>query len=122
MRDPTTDGKLALESLISRGLGEAVSITSVAPLSGGASSATYRVDATVGPDGRPFIFQRTAGETTNSISRTVQSEVQERAGRLGVPVPQVIARTTPSDDLGDGVVTALVEGEALAPRLSLIHI
>lgn len=116
MRDPVTDGKPALEALISRGLGRPATIGLVAQLSGGASSATYRVEANVGGDERLYIFQRTVGETNNAISRGTQSEVQRRAGLLGVPVAPVIARTEPVDDLGDGVVTGLVAGEALAPR------
>ena len=116
MRDPAKDGKPALEALISRGLGQPVSVGLVAPLSGGASSATYRVEAEVGSASRHFIFQRTVGETNNAISRTVQSDVQARAGVLGVPVAPVIGRTTAADGLGDGVVTGLVAGEALAQR------
>lgn len=116
MLDPAGDGKAALQSLIARSTGSVVVLHSVAALSGGASSATYRVDAT--RDGAPssWIFQRTASEDHDGVPRSTQAAVQQRAGQLGVPVPPVIAITTPADDLGDGVVTGLVPGEALAPR------
>ncbi len=116
MLDPATDGKLPLQELIAGSIGGDVLIQSVTALSGGASSATYRVQALC--DGEPvnWIFQRTAGEGDGGLARSVQAEVMQRAGRLGVPVPRVVARTTASDGLGDGVVTEMVGGEALAPR------
>jgi aminoglycoside phosphotransferase (APT) family kinase protein len=110
--DPATDGRPALEALIAAGLGRSVSIATVRALSGGASSATWLVESEAGP----FIFQRTAGESHNGISRAVQAEVQHRAGQLGVPVAPVIATTAAYSALGDGVVTGFVAGEALAPR------
>ena len=74
------------------------------------------VDRASGIDQRQLIFQRTAGDNGNGIPRRVQAEVQTRAGALGVPVARVIATTVAEDDLGDGAVTELVAGEALAPR------
>lgn len=116
MRDPVNDGKPALQALISRGLGEAATVVSVTQLSGGASSATYRVEVEVRGEARPYIFQRAGGEAMNSATRAVQAEVQRRAGALGVPVAPVVAIATPADELGDAVVTGFVAGEALAPR------
>jgi aminoglycoside phosphotransferase (APT) family kinase protein len=112
MLDPASNGRAALEALISGGLGKPVSVSAVRALSGGASSATWLVESNAGP----FIFQRTAGALANGISRAVQAEVQQRAGRLGVPVAPVIAITPAGAELGDGVVTGFVAGEALAPR------
>lgn len=116
MLDPVKDGKPALEALISRSLGQPVSLGEVAQLSGGASSATYRLEATVGGEPRQYIFQRAGGEGGRGPSRAVQAEVQRRAAPLGVPVAEVIAIADPADGLGDAVVTGLVAGEALAPR------
>lgn len=116
MLDPATDGKPALQALIARNLGEAVEIAAVTQLSGGASSATYRVQAQVNGVERRYIFQRAGGEGMNSASRPVQAEVQKRAGALGVPVAPVIAIAEEADGLGDAVVTGLVAGEGLAPR------
>jgi aminoglycoside phosphotransferase (APT) family kinase protein len=114
MRDPVTDGRSALEALLARGLGCPVTVSAVQQLSGGASSATYLVES----DSGRFIFQRDAAqsETDRGVSRATQAAVQMRAAALGVAVAPVLATTEPADDLGDGVLTGFVAGEALAPR------
>jgi aminoglycoside phosphotransferase (APT) family kinase protein len=101
-----------LAALIGRGLGQAVTLAAVEPLSGGASSATFRLETDAGR----FIFQRSEGDGAAGLPRAVQAEIQRRAGGLGVPVAPVVAVAEPADGLGDGVVTGFVEGEALAPR------
>lgn len=116
MLDPAGDGRAALGRLIARGLGEPVSLGLVTQLTGGASSATWRVEIEDGSGMRPLIFQRTAGEGGDGLPRRVQAAVQARAGALGVPVARVLAITSVEDELGDGVVSELVSGEALAPR------
>lgn len=115
MRDPAGDGRPALAALIARGLGAGVALDAVSPLSGGASSATWMVEAEVGGKPRRFIFQRAAAHG-HALSRGVQAVVQQRAGALGVPVADVVAVTSPDDDLGDGVVTSFAAGEALPQR------
>jgi aminoglycoside phosphotransferase (APT) family kinase protein len=114
MRDPATDGRPALEALVARALGVPVALASVQQLSGGASSATYLLETDAGP----FIFQRDAAQSEGDrgVARATQAQVQMRAGALGVPVAQVLGTTRPEDELGDGVLTRFVAGEALAPR------
>lgn len=114
MRDPVTDGRSALEALLARGLGRRAAVSAVQQLTGGASSATYLVDS----DSGRFIFQRDAAETKGAggVPRATQAAVQMRAAALGVPVAPVLATTEPADDLGEGVLTGFVAGEALAPR------
>jgi aminoglycoside phosphotransferase (APT) family kinase protein len=114
MRDPATDGRPALQAVLERALAKPVAIAAVQQLSGGASSATYLVESDAGR----FIFQRdaAASESDRGVSRATQAQVQMRAAALGVPVAQVLATTDPADDLGDGVLTAFVPGEALAPK------
>ncbi|MBS3960766.1 MAG: phosphotransferase family protein [Sandarakinorhabdus sp.] len=117
MLDPAAEeGKAALGRLIERGVGQPVTIGAVVPLSGGASSATYRVETETGCGLGPFIFQRVASAEHHGLPRGVQAVVQQRAGALGVPVAPVIALTEPADGLGDGAVTAFVPGEALAQK------
>lgn len=116
MLDPAGEGKPALEALLTRSLGAPVSVGQVVQLSGGASSATYRVEAEVGCALRHFIFQRAGGEGGRGPTRATQADVQRRAAGLGVPVAPVIAIAGPDDGLGDAVVTGFVAGEALAPR------
>jgi aminoglycoside phosphotransferase (APT) family kinase protein len=114
MRDPATAGRPALEGLLARALGRPVAVTAVRQLSGGASSATYLVETDAGR----FIFQRDAAqaEGDRGVSRATQAAVQMRAAALGVPVAPVLGTTEPGDELGDGVLTAFVAGEALAPK------
>jgi aminoglycoside phosphotransferase (APT) family kinase protein len=114
MRDPASDGGPALQALLARALGAPAIVRSVQQLSGGASSATWLVESDTGR----FIFQRSAAEAEDerTVPRAVQAQVQMRAAALGVPVAPVLATTEPADDLGDGVLTAFVDGEALAPR------
>ncbi len=113
------EGRAVLAHILAEALGAPVVLREVVALSGGASSATWRLDAEVGGSGgaseaRCFIFQRSANAL--GLSRRVQAEVMRRAGALGVPVPPVLAVPDPEARLGDSVVTGFVEGEALAPK------
>lgn len=112
--DPAREGRPALEALLASALGRAVAVGTVGQLSGGASSATYLVET----DSGRFIFQRNAAaaQGEGGVTRATQAAVQMRAAALGVPVAPVLATTTPADELGDGVLTGFVPGEALAPR------
>lgn len=114
--DPATaEGRAALAALVARAGTGPVEILAVEALSGGASSATWRVEARIGDAVQPLIFQRSAA-AGHGLARRTQAEVQVRAGRLGVPVAPVIAIAGPDDALGDAVVSGFVAGEALAPR------
>lgn len=109
--DPASpEGRAALAAMIPG----TPRIEAVVSLSGGASSATYRLDAL--HDGTPerYIFQRTASSAHGALGRSVQAAVQQHAAALGVPVAPVIATTVGT--LGDGVITGFVAGEALAPK------
>jgi len=111
--DPASpEGKAALAAM----LPEATAIEAVVPLSGGASSATYRLDTVHDGAAARYVFQRTASTEHAGLSRSVQAAVQQRAALLGVPVAPVIATTDAGGPLGDGVITGFVAGEALAPR------
>lgn len=114
--DPASkEGRARLTALIAEGLMAHVEIIGVEALSGGASSATYALSASVDGGPRQFIFQR-AASSGFGLSRRIQAEVMRRAGRLGVPVPPVIAIPSDDDGLGDAVITGFMPGEALAPR------
>ena len=109
--DPQSpEGKAALAALLP---GNPL-IESMVPLSGGASSATYRIDTRSERTPAHYVFQRTASSEHATLGRSVQAVVQQRAALLGVPVAPVIATT--SGPLGDGVITGFVIGEALAPK------
>ncbi len=95
-----------------------VQVTGITALSGGASSATYAVEAVREGVAWPLILQRAAaGEVpAGSLPKADQAALQALAGRHGVPVAEVVAVLAPEHGLGEGFVMARVAGEALAPR------
>ena len=112
--DSGTGDAARLGALLSRAVRAAVAVESVTALSGGASSATFAVDAARDGAPWPLIFQR--GEGSVGMPKRVQAELQRIAGGHGVPVAPVVAIASPGDGLGDGFVMARVDGETLAPR------
>lgn len=114
MHDPASpEGRAALAAVLLRESGEAVEIVEAVPLSGGASSATWRLALA---DGRQLIFQRTASDAHGGLPRSAQGALMRRAGARGVPVAPVLAVPRAGDGLGDSILTGFVAGEALAPR------
>ncbi len=104
----------ALAALLRRATDEPVTVAAITMLSGGASSATFAVDATRAGAAWPLIFQR--GSCGGGMAKTVQAELQRIAGSAGVPVADVVAVAEPRDALGDSFVMARVAGESLAPK------
>ena len=107
-----------LAAAIARNAGTPVEIVRVAPLSGGASSATYAVDALRDGAAWPLILQTAAAgdDPAGAIGKAGQARLQHIAGGLGLPVADVVAVLTSDDGLGDGFVMARVAGESLAPK------
>ncbi len=103
----------ALTRLLARA-GHDVTVTAITPLTGGASSATFAVEATRDGAPWPLIFQRSEGAA--GMAKATQAELQRIAGAHGVPVAAVVAVTRLDDGLGDGFVMARVDGETLAPK------
>ncbi len=104
----------ALARLLSRATGSEVGVEQVVPLSGGASSATFAVDAVRDGAAWPLIFQRSEGVA--AFPKAAQARLQRLAGAHGVPVAAVVATAGADDQLGDGFVMARVAGESLAPK------
>lgn len=94
-------------------------VTAIEPLSGGASSATYAVDAQHG-DGTPWplILQcaATGSVPEGGLPRADQARLQQIAFQAGLPVAEVVRVLTPEDGLGEGFIMARLPGEALAPK------
>lgn len=113
----------ALTALLRRA-GHEATVTAVTPLTGGASSATFAVDALRGGVPWPLIFQRGAGGgegcgaggAAAGMPKHVQAALQQIAGAHGVPVAAVVAVAAPDDGLGDGFVMVRIAGESLAPK------
>jgi aminoglycoside phosphotransferase (APT) family kinase protein len=112
--DPASaEGRAAIAAVLARsGHGDA-RVVSATALSGGAASATWRLEL---EGGRLAIFQRTALGAIGGLPRAIQADIARRAGALGVPVAPLLAVPEPGDGLGDAAITAHVAGEALAPR------
>ncbi|WP_164155855.1 phosphotransferase family protein [Sandarakinorhabdus rubra] len=94
-------------------------VSRVEALSGGASSATYAVDASR-PDGSPWplILQcaATGSVPEGGLPRRDQALLQQRMHAAGLPVAEVVRVLEPGDGLGEGYVMARLPGEALAPK------
>jgi aminoglycoside phosphotransferase (APT) family kinase protein len=118
-QDRTDPGaaRARLARVLERAVSGQVDVEAVIPLSGGANSLTYAVDAVREGQTWRLILQVTPpGQASDGMSRAVQAALQTRAGKAGVRVAEVVAVLTPQDGLGEGFVMAFVEGEALAPR------
>jgi aminoglycoside phosphotransferase (APT) family kinase protein len=113
----TPDDRARLIAVLSRAAGCAVEIAAMHPLTGGASSETWSVDA-LRPEPWPLIVQRaaTAEPQKAGFTRANQARLQALAGRHGVPVAGVVAILAPEDRLGEGFIMDRLDGEALAPR------
>ena len=94
-------------------------VTRIEALSGGASSATYAVDA-LRADGSPWplILQcaATGSVPEGGLPRRDQALLQQRMHDAGLPVARVVRILEPGDGLGEGYVMERLPGEALAPK------
>lgn len=94
-------------------------VTRIEALSGGASSATFAVDA-IRVDGSPWplILQcaATGSVPEGGLPRRDQALLQQRMHTAGLPVAEVVRILEPEDGLGEGYVMARLPGEALAPK------
>lgn len=92
-----------------------VTVRLVQPLSGGAASLSWRVDAERNGRAWPLIVQR-AGAEGATLGRGAQAVLLRVAARRGVPVPTVAAVFDAEDALGDAWAVEALPGEALAPK------
>jgi aminoglycoside phosphotransferase (APT) family kinase protein len=94
-------------------------VSRVEQLSGGASSATFAVDA-VKADGTPWLLilqcAATGSVPEGGLPRADQARLQQIAFAAGLPVAQVVRVLAPEDGLGEGFIMARLPGEALASK------
>ncbi len=94
-------------------------VSRVEQLSGGASSATFAVDA-VKSDGTPWplILQcaATGSVPEGGLPRDDQARLQQIAFAAGLPVAEVVRVLAPEHRLGAGFIMARLPGEALASK------
>ncbi len=87
-------------------------VTDVTRLSGGASRETFRFVA----DGRPLVLQRQRGGDTRNMG--MEAGVLDAVYAAGVPVPELVASSPDSSDIGSAyMISAAVEGETIARKI-----
>lgn len=113
----------SLSAVAQRELGACGDVEALRALTGGATRTTYFFEARL-PDGRRrFILQLStasadrAASFTPKLSASQDAALLQDADALGVRVPRVCALLRPEDGLGDGHITAFVEGESLGRRI-----
>ena len=115
-----------LEAAVRKHLGGPGDVHELAPLTGGATKATWSFDAVVGGDTLPLILQqlppeRLGGEVehgTHGVYGAREAALLRAAVRAGVPAPRVRFVLDPADQLGEGTVTDRVAGETLGRKIN----
>lgn len=115
-----------LPALCRRALGGSGAIRGLARLTGGATKATWALEAEGAQGWRAVILQQSVqvpmarDDPKSAMPRLVGTQdaaVMQAAAAAGVPVPAVLAVLEPEDGLGEGHLTALVAGEAAGRRI-----
>lgn len=111
----------ALTALAGRLAPGGTGIADLARLTGGASAQTWRFTVTGGATPLPLILRRrtASGEQPNEAALPLAREASllRAAAAAGVPVPALIHEAAPEDGLGEALIVAHVEGEALGRRV-----
>jgi aminoglycoside phosphotransferase (APT) family kinase protein len=97
-----------------------VDVTSVQPLSGGASQELWRVVVRTETGEAQLVLRRSPDQRVRSeLAAPIELEAQliEAARAAGVPSPHIAYVLQPEDDLGAGFFMEHVEGEALGQRI-----
>lgn len=99
----------------------AVSITSVQPLTGGASRNTYAVDAST-PLGARQLILRTAPRAEDAVmagaGMELEAAVQRAAAAAGAPVPRILVASDSPAALGNPfLICDAIAGETIARRI-----
>ncbi len=109
-------GAERVAAVLTRATGSDVIVSAVTPLSGGAASDTFAVDALRDGAPWPLILQRNPNGDHAGLTKADQAALQQRALAHGLPVAEVVAVLEPGDGLGAGFVMARIDGESLAPK------
>ena len=110
-----SDFENSLRTLFTRVFGENCKLDSFRRLSGGASQETW---ALIG-DTQSVILRRAPGGTSKArssaaIGLPAEAKLISAAESAGVPVPKVLHVLDADDQIGDGFLMSLVEGETIA--------
>ncbi len=108
-----------LQAAIDRHLGENHRVTAAEPLTGGASSPTWRFHVTDGGTTQGYILRlsQNAPRISTGIDKRTEAKVQLAALAGGVSVAPVTFILDESDNLGEGFVMEYVQGESVPRKL-----
>lgn len=96
----------------------AETIGGVTLLTGGASMQTWAFDAVTGDRATPLILRRRpALHKENGLPLATEAALIAGAGAAGVPVPRILLLSAADAPLGEAVVMARLDGEALGVRI-----
>lgn len=119
-RSPASDPAHGLQRLAVSRFGRAASIETLRQLSAGASQEIWTVDV-ITPDARhELILRRNPIGLPPRDSATpmwLEAEMIARAGKVGVPVPEIVHVLNDEDALGAGYLMTRIAGESLARRI-----
>lgn len=108
-----------LAAILAQASGRRCDIQSVRPLTGGAASQIFAVEALL--DGEPAALILRGGDETsqfgNALQKHQEAEVIRAAHVAGLPVPEVLATTPACGDVGAGFVMRRLSGESLPKRI-----
>jgi aminoglycoside phosphotransferase (APT) family kinase protein len=110
----------ALADLVGAALGCDVQVRDLVRLSGGASRQTFSFDAAHDGVVEELILRRAPDGVGDSVGATMllEADLMREAARVGVPVPEVLAASADSDQLGAPyVVMRRVSGETIARKI-----
>ena len=110
-----SDFENSLRTLFTRVFGKNSELTSCRRLSGGASQETWALTG----GNNSAILRRAPGGMSKSrssaaIGLPAEAKLIEAAGNVGVPVPRVLHVLHEADQIGDGFLMSMVQGETIA--------
>jgi aminoglycoside phosphotransferase (APT) family kinase protein len=106
---------------LARRLDRHASVSNVRRLSGGAMQETFAFDLLTGDGATPLILRRARHALRQNRKHGLSLANEARAIGLlnenGVPAPRIVAVLRDGDDLGDGFISAFVDGETIPRRI-----
>ncbi len=109
-----------LADIVGTAVGAPVEIRDFVRLSGGASRQTFSFDATHDGVVEELILRRAPDGLGDSVGATMllEADLMREAARVGVPIPEVLAASAGSEELGAPyVVMRRISGETIARKI-----
>lgn len=106
----------SLEAAAQRHLARQVTVQKATRLSAGASADTFLIEVD-GASEPGWVLRRSTRNMELAVDKRTEALTQRACRDAGIPVPEVVFVLEPEDGLGDGYVTALLQGETLPQRI-----